>query len=151
MRRRGRGRADRGGTQLKAGVCSLCLGRTKAGVEQHPDCLRELFGTTDLPRIDLELPTVVAAAADMVGKMSISGVQEKVSVRLSPGGICLQLAQRGGWFILKPEPARFAGSTSPRSAKSPRRLLSVCSPGKRGCWSRPWRCCKDASCPNRRR
>ncbi len=47
-------------------------------------------------------------AAEMAGKMSISGVQEKVSLRLSDDKSRFEIAPTGGRYILKPEPSRFA-------------------------------------------
>jgi len=44
----------------------------------------------------------------MAGKMSISGVQEKVSLRLSDDKSRFEIAPTGGRYILKPEPSRFA-------------------------------------------
>ncbi len=39
--------------------------------------------------------------------MSISGVQEKVSLKLSPDRSRLEIAEKGGQFILKPEPTSY--------------------------------------------
>ena len=47
-------------------------------------------------------------AAEMAGKMSISGVQEKLSLRLSDGKSRFEIAPAGGQYILKREPSRFA-------------------------------------------
>lgn len=47
-------------------------------------------------------------ATDMAGKMSISGMQEKVSLKLSDDKSQLAVAPSDGRYILKPEPSRFA-------------------------------------------
>jgi serine/threonine-protein kinase HipA len=70
--------------------------------------LETLFGTTALPRLEIELSKMMGLAAEMAGKMSISGVQEKVSLRLSDDTTRLEIAPTGGRYILKPEPSRFA-------------------------------------------
>jgi serine/threonine-protein kinase HipA len=51
--------------------------------------------------------TMFLQAAELIGKMSISGVQEKVSVALSPDKSELQILATPGRYILKPEPAMF--------------------------------------------
>ncbi|MCE5303375.1 MAG: HipA domain-containing protein [Planctomycetaceae bacterium] len=51
---------------------------------------------------------MMGLAAEMAGKMSISGVQEKVSLRLSDDKSRFEIAPTGGRYILKPEPSRFA-------------------------------------------
>src|ERR1700730_7100969 len=89
-------------------ICSICLGTTRAREDQHVKCLQALFGTDRLPKLDFELAQLYAVAAQMAGKMSISGVQEKVSLRLSSDLSNLEVAETGGRFILKPEPARYS-------------------------------------------
>jgi serine/threonine-protein kinase HipA len=44
----------------------------------------------------------------MAGKMSISGIQEKLSLKLSTDGAKLEVAVTGGRYILKPEPSRYS-------------------------------------------
>ena len=89
-------------------TCRVCLQSTSDKLDYHPKCLELLFGTPTLPHLDIELSTLMALASEMAGKMSISGVQEKVSLRLSDDKSHLEIAPTGGQYILKPEPSRFA-------------------------------------------
>ena len=89
-------------------ACLICLEKTKGAVEYHTACIERLFGTSVLPALDFELGDLYAVAAQMAGKMSISGVQEKVSLRLSPDKSRLDVAETGGRYILKPEPSRYS-------------------------------------------
>jgi len=89
-------------------TCAICLGSTKADADYHEACIDTLFGTTVLPVIDVSLSELHKIAAEMAGKMSISGVQEKVSLRLSSDKRRLIVATTGGRYILKPESSRFS-------------------------------------------
>ena len=89
--------------------CLICLDKTKGDDEYHTSCLESLFGTKELPSLDVELSELYKlAATKMAGKMSISGAQEKVSLLLSPDRKSLEVAASGGQYILKPEGARFS-------------------------------------------
>lgn len=89
-------------------VCRICLQTTESDPPYHPACLSALFGSPILPRLDFSLPSILRLATEMAGKMSISGVQEKVSLRLSDDPEKLEIAPSGGRYILKPDPSRFA-------------------------------------------
>jgi serine/threonine-protein kinase HipA len=89
-------------------TCRICLKPTAKDPEYHAECLESLFGTPTLPVLDIELSRMMGLAAEMAGKMSISGVQEKVSLRLSDDKSRFEIAPTGGRYILKPEPSRFA-------------------------------------------
>ena len=89
-------------------ICLICLGKTKDAAEYHPACIERLFGTNVLPRLDFALGDLYAVAAQMAGKMSISGAQAKVSLRLSSDKSRLEPAAAGGRYILKPEPSRYS-------------------------------------------
>lgn len=89
-------------------ACLICLEETTGSATHHAACVRRLFGTSVLPTLDYELGDLYAVAAQMAGKMSIAGIQAKVSLRLSPDRSKLDVAASGGRFILKPEPARFS-------------------------------------------
>src|SRR5665213_897142 len=82
--------------------CKICLGALNGRAEYHPACLRGLFGTSVLPRLDLDLAGVSEMARDMAGKMSISGVQQKVLVSLTPDRKQIEFKPTGGRYILKP-------------------------------------------------
>ncbi len=89
-------------------TCRICLGSAFGSLDYHFECLESLFATKALPRLDIELSKLMGLAAEMAGKMSISGVQEKVSLRLSAEKSRLEIAPAEGRYILKPEPSRFA-------------------------------------------
>ena len=83
-------------------VCRVCLGDAEGDV-YHPRCLRELFDTDHLPRVDIDLAKLHTAALAMVGHSSLSGVQKKISVGLSADRSTLQVAIEGGLYVLKPQ------------------------------------------------
>lgn len=88
--------------------CRVCLGAVHGSHNYHARCLESLFGAPAIPALDIELSRIMGLAAEMAGKMSISGVQEKVSLRLSADKSRFEIAPIGGRYILKPEPSRFA-------------------------------------------
>lgn len=71
---------------------------------------RKVFGIDREPSIDLTLAGVSLKAQEMVGKMSISGLQPKLSVRLADRekGPHLEVTGEGGQYILKPQVQAFA-------------------------------------------
>ena len=82
--------------------CYACLGELETGHDYHPKCAKSLFGSTIIPRLDVELGKLHAAALAMIGKTSISGVQKKISVNVSADRLTLQIASERGFYILKP-------------------------------------------------
>ncbi len=89
-------------------TCRICVRSTAGSLDYHPECLESLFGTKAFPLLDIELSKLMGLATEMAGKMSISGVQEKVSLRLSDDTTRFEVAPSSGRYILKPEPSRFA-------------------------------------------
>ena len=85
--------------------CDICGKASKEARRYHVACLRRLFGTPSLPVIDLTHAEVLARAQEMAGRMSISGVQPKLS--MSRRGSRLVPVTDGGQFILKPQTERF--------------------------------------------
>lgn len=83
--------------------CILCGKNTEKGAGYHQRCLRALFGVKYWPGIDLALNEVSIKAQEMVGKLSISGVQAKLSMRLNTGNRELEVVAKGGEYILKPQ------------------------------------------------
>lgn len=71
---------------------------------------RKVFGIDWEPSIDLTLAGVSLKAQEMVGKMSISGVQPKLSVKLADRekDPHLEVTGEGGQYILKPQVQAFA-------------------------------------------
>ncbi len=68
---------------------------------------KSMFGTTKKPVISFSLPEISLKAQDMVGKLSISGVQPKLSVKFDKRSGELVPAPEGGEYILKPQPQAF--------------------------------------------
>ncbi len=89
-------------------VCRVCLKACGDAEHYHALCLESLFGSPSLPWLGFSLSSLLRVASEMAGKMSISGAQEKVSLRLSDDESRLEIAPRFGRYILKPDPARFA-------------------------------------------
>jgi serine/threonine-protein kinase HipA len=85
--------------------CLICLG--DADERYHAACARALFDLPAVPRVEVALAKLHTAALAMVGKTSLSGVQRKLSLRLSPERATLQVAVDGGRFILKPQTETF--------------------------------------------
>jgi len=73
----------------------------------HPKCSRRLFGTIRPPEVPLRNRDVAAQAQAMVGKMSISGAQPKLSVIHDSKRHQLTVVGGGGRYILKPPTAQF--------------------------------------------
>jgi len=85
--------------------CDICGKASGDAGRYHPACLRRLFGTPALPAIELTHGDVLMKAQEMAGRMSISGVQPKLS--MSRQGSRLVPVTTGGQFILKPQTERF--------------------------------------------
>ena len=75
-------------------------------IEYDAQTLREMFGKPISPVIGISLAEVSQQAQGLAGKMSISGVQPKLSVRLV--GEELVPTERDGRYILKPQTQAFA-------------------------------------------
>lgn len=84
-------------------VCRICLENVRGNADYHARCLRALFGSPQVPQLDIELGKLHTAALAMVGHTSLSGVQKKISVGLSADRETLQVAAAGGRYILKPQ------------------------------------------------
>jgi serine/threonine-protein kinase HipA len=84
-------------------ACRICLEPVRGEQDYHPRCLKRLFGTSQVPALDIELGKLHTAALAMVGHTSLSGIQKKISVSLSTDRQTLTVAAAGGLFILKPQ------------------------------------------------
>ena len=73
----------------------------------HPKCLEQLFGTSTLPKVDVDLARLHTLALAMVGRVSLSGMQRKLSVHLDATRATLQVAIANGRFLLKPQAGTF--------------------------------------------
>jgi len=74
----------------------------------HPRCSRKLFDSVKPPSVPFGTKDITEEAQKMVGKMSISGVQPKLSVIHDRKKHQLIVVGRGGFYILKPPTDRFA-------------------------------------------
>jgi serine/threonine-protein kinase HipA len=88
-------------------ACWACLSPLDDEGRYHTRCLRELFGVTKVPAIDVELAKLHSLALAMVGRTSLSGVQRKISMRLHAETRTLRVAAEGGHYILKPQAQTF--------------------------------------------
>ena len=75
--------------------------------EYHPKCLRELFGVGWTPKINFTIADLPDKVSQTAGRMSISGVQIKASVKIDEQSKELKIVPQGGTHILKPEPAQY--------------------------------------------
>jgi len=69
--------------------------------------LKKMFNMPDWPKIDFNLSEVSLEAQELTGKLSISGVQPKLSVKLDRKKNMLVSAASGGEYILKPQTATY--------------------------------------------
>ncbi|MCK4947124.1 MAG: HipA domain-containing protein [Candidatus Aureabacteria bacterium] len=69
--------------------------------------LKEMFNSSKWPVIDFNLGDISQKAQKLAGKLSISGVQPKLSVKLDKKQNMLIPAAEGGEYILKPQTSTF--------------------------------------------
>jgi len=69
--------------------------------------IKEMFNTSELPLIEFSLEDVSLKAQKSTGKLSISGVQPKLSMKLDRKKNTLISVAEGGEYILKPQTAAF--------------------------------------------
>ncbi|MFH1857164.1 MAG: HipA domain-containing protein [Candidatus Omnitrophota bacterium] len=69
--------------------------------------LKEMFNSSKCPVIDFSLGDMSQQAQKLTGKLSISGVQPKLSVKLDKKQNLLIPVAEGGEYILKPQTATF--------------------------------------------
>jgi serine/threonine-protein kinase HipA len=70
--------------------------------------IKEMFNTSELPIIEFGLQDVSQKAQQSAGKLSIPGVQPKLSVKLDRKNNSLISVAEGGEYILKPQIAAFS-------------------------------------------
>jgi len=87
--------------------CLSCHKETNSSETYHSKCLRGLFGVGYAPKITFGIADLPSEVSLTAGKMSISGVQIKASVKLNPADKQLEIAGEGGTHILKPEPTEY--------------------------------------------
>ncbi|MCD6312124.1 MAG: HipA domain-containing protein [Elusimicrobia bacterium] len=84
-------------------VCVSCGNKISENLIFHQKCLKDLFGVSYIPRIDLSLNELTIKAQEMAGKLSISGIQAKLSMKLDKKSKTLISVAEGGEYILKPQ------------------------------------------------
>jgi serine/threonine-protein kinase HipA len=87
--------------------CILCGKKVEGQDDYHRACLKKLFSVPYWPGIGLTLREVSIEAQKMAGKLSVSGVQPKLSMRLNLATRELEVVTKGGEHILKPQIATF--------------------------------------------
>jgi serine/threonine-protein kinase HipA len=90
--------------------CLCCERAVAAGEQYHLRCLIRLFGSARIPAIPFGIAEIPAQLSKIGGRMSISGVQIKLSVRIDPDTWSLQATEVGGTLVLKPEPPQYPES-----------------------------------------
>ncbi|MBA3052232.1 MAG: HipA domain-containing protein [Candidatus Omnitrophica bacterium] len=83
--------------------CFSCGNKISENLIFHKKCLKDLFGVSYIPRIELSLNELTIKAQEMAGKLSISGVQAKLSIKLDKKSKKLISVGEGGEYILKPQ------------------------------------------------
>ena len=87
---------------------SLCCYKDVEDSEKyHTECLKRLFGVNWIPQIMINSRDFPIEVRKKAGKMSISGIQIKASVRLDKNNRSLSIVGEGGTHILKPEPGEY--------------------------------------------
>lgn len=90
-------------------ICPLTLAKLPAGEFWDRSAARRLFGSDDLPTLDVEMARLHTVALAMVGVATLSGVQRKLSVGLDAARMTLRVGAAGRQFILMPPTDRFPG------------------------------------------
>jgi len=76
-------------------------------IKMNEKFLKKMFNSSRVPVIDFSLEDISLQAQKMTGKLSISGVQPKLSVKLEKKENMLIPAAEGGEYILKPQTPTF--------------------------------------------
>ena len=88
--------------------CRICGNNIQDSADKcHDNCLKKLFGVSYVPGFDVSLPEISLKAQESAGKLSISGMQPKLSVRLNTDTHMLEVSPEHGEFILKPQTEAF--------------------------------------------
>lgn len=83
--------------------CFSCGKPIDEGLNMHQRCMKKLFGVAYIPQIDLSLDEITMKAQETADKLSISGMQAKLSMKLDKRSKKLVSAAAGGEYILKPQ------------------------------------------------
>ena len=82
--------------------CLCCLKNTPK--EYCPSCIKDFFDGNNIRALDFDKSGFMSARIDLKDTMSISGVQDKISLGFSDAKILLP-AESNGRYILKPQPS----------------------------------------------
>lgn len=82
--------------------CSLCGLTIEKEKLLHNKCINKVFNVNYIPKVNFTLAQVVLKAQKMTGKLSISGIQPKLSVKLNQTNKELEVVSESGEYILKP-------------------------------------------------
>ena len=83
--------------------CTICGTTVEQEAGFHASCLKRLFGSTRAPKTSFVLSQLSITAQKMIGKLSISGVQPKLSMKLNKREHALEVVAEGGEYIFKPQ------------------------------------------------
>lgn len=83
--------------------CLSCGNEIEQKETIHKACLKQLFGVNYLPKVNFSLKEISIKAQEMSGKLSISGVQPKLSMKLDRKAKTLIVVPENGEYILKPQ------------------------------------------------
>lgn len=83
--------------------CFSCGNQIDNNEKMHQVCIKNLFRVSYLPQIDIALNEITIKAQEMADKLSISGVQAKLSMKLDKKSKKLISVATGGEYILKPQ------------------------------------------------
>ena len=75
--------------------------------QYHASCMQELFATDLPPTIHVNLARLHTLGLAMVGRVTVSGVQRKLSVNLDRKRSTLQVAVGSAHYLLKPQANTF--------------------------------------------
>lgn len=86
--------------------CLICTGGTPDASHYHPSCLKKLFGSRELPKVDIQSDQLLELAKKTVyQRVTVPGVQSKLSLEVEKkarGTSKLTIVGLWGRFILKP-------------------------------------------------
>ncbi len=88
--------------------CYGCLKPIQQSLQYCPSCSKELFNSRKIKSLSFDKKEFYAKRQELHTSMSISGVQDKISLRFSETTGELEPATKNGQYILKPLPS---GST----------------------------------------
>lgn len=86
-------------------ACWICLGELPPDTPDgryHHACIEQLFGVTNVPKIDFGQVNITTWADENDGRMSISGYQPKAPAALGDNGTKLSLVAKNSTHIVKP-------------------------------------------------